>query len=262
MREQSGSRALTAHGTLYKALGRLEERGLLTSAWGARRRGRGPPAPAALRADRRGSACGTRRSGRRPSSARRLGARVTPERMTRLVAAWVRFYTRRQPPAVAQRRSEEIDDDLHDHSPTSAQADTGDGDRAQHRGPDRARDGGRRLRPPPARPRRARARDRPARPLIAAAPWSPADFVAAGVLVAGTGLLLGGRAEAAQPRLPGRVDAAASPRPVGNADDTPGLVLFGCLLIAGTIALAVRIYSVDLGGDGEDRPAEDVAERS
>jgi DNA-binding PadR family transcriptional regulator len=33
MREQSGSRALTAHGTLYKALGRLEERGLLTSVW-------------------------------------------------------------------------------------------------------------------------------------------------------------------------------------------------------------------------------------
>jgi PadR family transcriptional regulator PadR len=33
MRKQSGSRALTAHGTLYKALGRLEERGLLTSAW-------------------------------------------------------------------------------------------------------------------------------------------------------------------------------------------------------------------------------------
>jgi PadR family transcriptional regulator len=33
MREQSGSRALTAHGTLYKALGRLEEFGLLTSRW-------------------------------------------------------------------------------------------------------------------------------------------------------------------------------------------------------------------------------------
>jgi PadR family transcriptional regulator, regulatory protein PadR len=33
MREQSGSRALTGHGTLYKALGRLEERGLLTSRW-------------------------------------------------------------------------------------------------------------------------------------------------------------------------------------------------------------------------------------
>jgi PadR family transcriptional regulator, regulatory protein PadR len=33
MREQSRSRSLTAHGTLYKALGRLEEFGLLTSRW-------------------------------------------------------------------------------------------------------------------------------------------------------------------------------------------------------------------------------------
>lgn len=33
MREQQSSRALTAHGTLYKALGRLEEFGLLTSSW-------------------------------------------------------------------------------------------------------------------------------------------------------------------------------------------------------------------------------------
>ena len=33
LREQRGARALTAHGTLYKALGRLEERGLLASRW-------------------------------------------------------------------------------------------------------------------------------------------------------------------------------------------------------------------------------------
>ena len=33
MREQSGSRSLTGHGTLYKALGRLEEFGLVTSRW-------------------------------------------------------------------------------------------------------------------------------------------------------------------------------------------------------------------------------------
>jgi len=33
MREQTGSRALTGHGTLYKALGRLEESGHLTSRW-------------------------------------------------------------------------------------------------------------------------------------------------------------------------------------------------------------------------------------
>jgi len=33
MRDRQGSRALTSHGTLYKALGRLEELGLLTSSW-------------------------------------------------------------------------------------------------------------------------------------------------------------------------------------------------------------------------------------
>jgi PadR family transcriptional regulator, regulatory protein PadR len=33
MRERTGSRSLTAHGTLYKALGRLEEFGLLASRW-------------------------------------------------------------------------------------------------------------------------------------------------------------------------------------------------------------------------------------
>ena len=33
MREQAGSRSLTAHGTLYKALARLEEFGMLTSRW-------------------------------------------------------------------------------------------------------------------------------------------------------------------------------------------------------------------------------------
>jgi PadR family transcriptional regulator PadR len=33
MRDQTGSRSLTSHGTLYKALSRLEEFGLLTSRW-------------------------------------------------------------------------------------------------------------------------------------------------------------------------------------------------------------------------------------
>src|SRR5687767_14428018 len=33
MREQRRARSLTGHGTLYKALGRLEEFGLLTSRW-------------------------------------------------------------------------------------------------------------------------------------------------------------------------------------------------------------------------------------
>jgi DNA-binding PadR family transcriptional regulator len=33
LRERRGSRSLTAHGTLYKALGRLEQSGLLASRW-------------------------------------------------------------------------------------------------------------------------------------------------------------------------------------------------------------------------------------
>jgi PadR family transcriptional regulator PadR len=35
MRAAKGSRSLTAHGTLYKALGRLEDLGLVTSGWEA-----------------------------------------------------------------------------------------------------------------------------------------------------------------------------------------------------------------------------------
>ena len=40
---------------------------------------------------------------------------MTPERMARLVVRWARFYTRRLPPEIAQRRVDEIQADLHDH---------------------------------------------------------------------------------------------------------------------------------------------------
>ena len=43
MREQRGSRALTGHGTLYKALGRLEAFGLLSSRWEAAAAAEGRP---------------------------------------------------------------------------------------------------------------------------------------------------------------------------------------------------------------------------
>lgn len=69
MREQGGADSLTAHGTLYKALGRLEEFGLLTSRWedaavaeGRPRRrlyeltGQGARAAERARADRSGRA--------------------------------------------------------------------------------------------------------------------------------------------------------------------------------------------------------------
>jgi hypothetical protein len=39
---------------------------------------------------------------------------MTPERMARLVAHWVRFYTRELPTPIAQRRINEVNADLHD----------------------------------------------------------------------------------------------------------------------------------------------------
>ncbi len=71
--------------------------------------------------------------------------------------------------------------------------------------------------------------------------WSVADFVFAGVLLAGTGLLL--ELAVRKPRnIAYRAAAVATGVAAivfGEADDAPGLVLFGCLLVAGTVALAV-----------------------
>ena len=72
--------------------------------------------------------------------------------------------------------------------------------------------------------------------------WGVFDFVFAGVLLAGTAFLL--QIAAARPRtLAYRVAAAAigvAAIVLGEADDAPGLVLFGGLLVAGTVALALR----------------------
>jgi hypothetical protein len=163
--------------------------------------------------------------------------------MARVVAAWVRLYTRSQPPAAAQRRREEIDADLHDHIAH---------ERARGTGERRIALGilGRMVRGMAADAASHRPFVRVALataivlliPLIAmqvtdGTDWSVADFVAAGVLVAGTGTLLEARSLATR-ALAIAVGVAACL--YGNADDAPGLVLFGCLLIAGTVALAVR----------------------
>ena len=72
--------------------------------------------------------------------------------------------------------------------------------------------------------------------------WSPADFVLAAALLEGTGLLL--ELAAKKPRFiayraaAGALGIAAIA--FGEADDAPGLVLFGFLLIIGTVALTVR----------------------
>jgi hypothetical protein len=72
--------------------------------------------------------------------------------------------------------------------------------------------------------------------------WSVGDFVFAGALLVGTGLLI--ELAVRDPRKVAYRAAAAAigvaAIVLGEADDAPGLVLFGCLLIAATIAISVR----------------------
>jgi hypothetical protein len=72
--------------------------------------------------------------------------------------------------------------------------------------------------------------------------WSLADFVLAAALLGGAGVLL----ELAV-RKPGNVAYRAATTAIGaaaiglgEADDSPGLVLFGGLLIIGAVALTLR----------------------
>jgi hypothetical protein len=72
--------------------------------------------------------------------------------------------------------------------------------------------------------------------------WSPFDFAFAAILLAGSGVLVE-QAVRSPRRIAYRVGAAAVGVVailLGGADDAPGLVLFGLLLIAGTVALTVR----------------------
>lgn len=138
---------------------------------------------------------------------------MTPERMAGLVAGWVRFYTRRLPAAIAERRVGEIDADLHDH--VAHERSRGTSDRRIALGIlSRSVRG---LAADAAwRSRHARATDDPPEeamkmyrstvrvlvgtafilllPLLAMqftdeVAWSAADFAAAGVLLVGTGLM-------------------------------------------------------------------------
>ena len=68
------------------------------------------------------------------------------------------------------------------------------------------------------------------------------DFVFGAVLLAGTGLLL--ELAARKPRNAAYLIVAAAigvaAIVLGEGDDAPGLVLFGCLLILGAVGLALR----------------------
>jgi hypothetical protein len=191
---------------------------------------------------------------------------MTPERMAGLVARWVRFYTRSLAPPIAGRRRDEIDADLHDHIAHERARGTEErrialGIAARMvRG--LAADASWRARMIAHASTRKDTMKTTGRSAIRIAhitacvllvplvgmqisdevDWSPADFVMAGALLAGSGLLL--KLAARKPAhvvyraAAGAIGAAAIV--LGDADDAPGLVLFGLLLILGAAALTVR----------------------
>jgi hypothetical protein len=197
---------------------------------------------------------------------------VTPERMAELVARWVRFYTRDLPIPIARRRADEIDADLHDH--IAHERANGIGDRrialgiASRMVRGLAADAAWRGRHAKAaahpsnleqamKTRKALYRSAvrvalgvafilslPAVAMLIAddVVWSLADFVAAGVFLAAIGVAL----EMAVKRA-GNLATALGIAAVGvaaavfgEADDAPGLVLLGLLLIVSACALGVR----------------------
>ena len=183
---------------------------------------------------------------------------MKPERMAGLVARWVRFYTRDLPAPIAERRIDEIDADLHDHIAHERAAGTTERRIAVSIAARMARGlaadvSWRAARKEPSMNKTAYLRVAVVTGLVLLIPavgmlvsdefaWGVFDFVFAAILLAGSGLLL----ELAV-KNPGnialRVIAAAigvAAIVAGNADDAPGLVLFGLLLIVGTVGLTVR----------------------
>ena len=82
-------------------------------------------------------------------------------------------------------------------------------------------------------------------PVIVSAPWSVADFVAAGVFLAAIGVVI----ELAVKRV-GNLTLALGIAVVGvlagvagEADDAPGLVLLGLVLIVSACALGLRAWT-------------------
>jgi hypothetical protein len=190
---------------------------------------------------------------------------MTPERMAGLVAQWVRFYTRDLPTPIAQRRIDEIGGDVHDH--IAHERAHGTGERrislsiASRMLRGLAADAAwrRQTIAHASTPKEVMKLRKPAVrvalvtacvllvPLVAMqitdeVDWGVFDFVLAGVLLAGTGLLL--ELAVKKPRnVVYRVATVAigvAAIVLGEMDDAPGLMLFGGLLIVGTVALALR----------------------
>ncbi len=197
---------------------------------------------------------------------------MTPERAAELVARWVRLYTRALPTPIAQRRRDEIDADLHDH--IAHERSDGISERrialgiASRLVRGLAADAAWRGRHVKAAAHSSTREDamKTSKPLYRSAVrialgvalilslplvamlitddvvWSLADFAAAGVLLAAIGVVLELAARRAG-NLAAAVGIAAvgvAAAVLGEADDAPGLVLLGILLIASACALGVR----------------------
>jgi hypothetical protein len=183
---------------------------------------------------------------------------MTPERMATLVGRWVRFYTRDLPASVARRRIDEIDADLHDHIAHERVRGISD-PRITLSVAARMLRGlaadlswrGRTTRKAASRPA---VRIALATALVLLLPavamlvtdevdWGVFDFVFAAVLVGGTGLLLHHLARKKAGTIAYLTVATVigvAAVVLGEADDAPGLVAFGFLLILATVTLAVR----------------------
>jgi peptidoglycan/LPS O-acetylase OafA/YrhL len=197
---------------------------------------------------------------------------MTPDRMAALVARWVRFYTRALPTRIAERRIDEIDADLHDHIAHERASGISDRQIAREIASRMVRGlvadvAWRRRQAKVAAHRSSREEMTKTSttlyrsavrvglgvasilslPLVAMlftdeVVWSLADFAVAGVLLTAIGVAL----ELAV-RKAGNLAAALGIAAVGvaaavfgKADDAPGLVLLGILLIFSACVLGVR----------------------
>ncbi len=197
---------------------------------------------------------------------------MTPERIAAVVSFWARLYTRRLPEQDARRRVDELRADLHDHISHERANGTGErriaGNVAARMLRGMAADVS--WRHETAR-RRQTEEDHPVRPASPAhrsvarvavvtvlflliplalmlvgdgTDWGVFDFVFAGAMVAGAGLLIElavrSRGTAAYAAAAVAVALGVGAIVAGEADDAPGLVGFGLLLVLGVVALTVR----------------------
>jgi len=193
---------------------------------------------------------------------------MTPERMAELVARWVRFYTRNLPAPIARRRIGEIDADVHDHVAherahgtderrialgIAARMIRGAGADASSRRQTIARSSTTKEVKMSKPVHRSAVRVALVTAVVLLVPfvgmqigdgvdWGVFDFVLAAVLLAGSGFLLelAVRKPATLVYRVAAITIGVAAIVLGEADDAPGLVVFGCLLIGGTLALSVR----------------------